>query len=103
MAIKKSLSKDQTEIRLAVVDAYIKIHNIEIRLQKIDTVRINILVYADKDARMDPDAASINKEIMEINMDDFIKIGNPKSFNRDDIFNAAYRVLKEKGYNGEDV
>lgn len=102
MAIKRVLTRDQTEIRAPLPEAYCKVHDVEIRLSGSGQVFIHVLTYADKTARDDAAACSVNKETVRVSLDRFSSIGRPSGWSKAEIVAAAYGILKAEGFTGED-
>lgn len=89
MAIELISHADENEIKVEFPNAYLKIHDVEIRASNGE-VWIRILIFANKDAREMSGASSIKKitektNIENLNLSDFTKSG---------LISAAYNYLK---------
>jgi len=102
MAIKRVLTREQTESKIPLAEAYCKVDGVEFRVSKTANVNIYINTYGDESARKIDGAVTINKENLTVSLARFRLVGKPKDFTEDAIKAAAYRVLKAEGWTGED-
>jgi len=95
MAIKRTLDRDQTEIKAPLPEAYTRVHSIESRWGDFgEEVQINFNTYADATARAARHALAVNKEGISVPLADFIALGAPTGWTRAEVVAAAYRYLK---------
>jgi len=98
MAIKIVSKIEDNEVKSAFPDAYLKVHDVEIRTSK-NEAWIRILVFANKNAR-DLDACSIKKVTKKVSLDDL----SLESFDKSSILSASYEWIKlQPEFSGIDV
>lgn len=106
MAIERSLERGQNENKFPYSSAYLKVHNVKLNISNpnpILQVWIDVLTYADAQSRQEENANTVNKEVFNCSLSDFIEKGNPIAFTIPEIKAAAYRYLKAIGITGIDV
>jgi hypothetical protein len=105
MAIERSLDRGQTEAKIPLPSAYMRVHNVKLILEGNPKLQvwIDVLTFGDAQARQEEKAMSINKEVFQCSLSDFVEKGNPVSFTVPEIKAAAYRYLKAIGITGKDV
>lgn len=99
MAIEITSNKLDNEIKMEFPNAYLKVHDVEIRLSS-NEAWIRVLIFANKEARNTPGASSIKKITEKVQLD-ALTIQN---FTQAGLFTAAYAYLKTNPkYSGLDV
>jgi hypothetical protein len=105
MAIEMNLDRKDTEIRAPIPAAYAKVVNVRVMLEGRNQVWIDVAVYADEEARQDPDALSVDKHTIKTSLADFQAVAEPTGLGEMQLKAAAYRYLKtlEQFKTGKDV
>lgn len=103
MAIEKQLERGQSPINFPLNNAYIKVNDVQIRLNGKTPIRIDVSTYADIQSRQEENSQTVDKKSFNISFSEFIEKGNPTAFTIPEIKAAAYRYLKAIGITGKDV
>jgi len=99
MAIEVVSNVWDNEIRAQFPNAYLKVHDVEIRIST-NEAWIRLLIFANKDARNMEGVCSIKKITEKVSLDNL----SITSFNKVGLITAAYLYLKTiEKYNGLDV
>ena len=99
MAIEISSNPVDNEIKAAFPNAYLKVHDVEIRISSSEAW-IRILIFANKEARDTEGACSIKKITERVPL----SILKPETFDKAGIIAASYKWLKtQPKYQGIDV
>lgn len=105
MAIKKTLTRAETETKQALAEAYIRVVDVSVRASN-NEVRIDVATYADAEARADAEASSVNKVTERATLADLAPFMDGKKFDAAGLKAAAYEWLKatmSKYQGGEDA